>query len=212
VSRPAKLKAAALLPPPERPPLALALADGEASFEKILADRQLVDRCLSREPAGWSELYHQFHDRLRSSIRAILGRLGSDASLVDEIAARVWYALVKNDFELLARFDVQRGCRLSTFFSVLAKNEARQLLRSERRRRAREQGAARTEPSSGYDAELEVANEEFLAMLTPAEYVFYRDVVLAIGESEGDASYSRANAWQLTHRVRKKLNKFLGSE
>ena len=45
--------------------------------------------------------------------------------------------------KLLGKFDVARGCRLSTFLSVLAKNETRVLLRSERRRRWRRAGAPR---------------------------------------------------------------------
>ena len=68
-----------------------------------------------------------------TSIRAFLGRYAGDPSLVDEIGARVWYALVKNDFALLARFDVRRGCRLQSFVCLLAKAEARLVMRSERR-------------------------------------------------------------------------------
>ena len=177
----------------------------------VLRDGQLVQSCLRGEPAAWSQLYRTHHDPMVASIRAILGRLGSDHNLVDEIAARVWHALVQNDFALLSRFDVQRGCRLSTFLSVLAKSESRLLLRSERRRRIREHAASRSETAQ-HDADgslVNVSEKEFVALLSPAERAFYEDV-LASPASSGTASrYTKANLWQLRHRVRKKLESFI---
>jgi hypothetical protein len=181
--------------------------------ELVLADRRLVDSCLAGEAGAWSILYRRFHDTLVASIRSFLGRSASDGSLVDEIAARVWYALVRNDFELLARFDIRRGCRLSTFLSVLAKTEARLLLRSERRRRVREQAVSRNESAvKNADAVTEgLSEEEFVATLSPAERAFYEDVLKAtIADSDTAARYSQQNTWQLRHRVRRKLEKFLG--
>jgi DNA-directed RNA polymerase specialized sigma24 family protein len=179
----------------------------------VLADRQLVDACLSGETGAWSVLYRRFHDSLITSIRSFLGRSACDGSLVDEIAARVWYALVRNDFELLARFDVTRGCRLSTFLSVLAKTEARLLLRSERRRRIREQAVSRSEApaKAGGPATENLSEEEFMTTLSPAERTFYEDV-LKTSESEIQLlpdKYTPQNKWQLRHRVRKKLEQFL---
>jgi hypothetical protein len=181
--------------------------------EQVLADRRLVDSCLSGEAGAWSVLYRRFHDTLVASIRSFLGRSASDSSLVDEIAARVWYALVRNDFELLSRFDVRRGCRLSTFLSVLAKTEARLLLRSERRRRVREQAVSRNESAIKHaDAATQtLSEEEFVATLSPAERTFYEDVLKAESLDPDSATrYSQQNTWQLRHRVRKKLERFLG--
>jgi len=180
--------------------------------EQVLADRRLVDECLSGAPRAWSALYHHCHDGLLGSIRAFLGRNSSDSSLVDEIAARVWYALVRHDFQLLARFDVSRGCRLSTFLSVLAKTEARLLLRSERRRRIREHAVSRQESGrlAASDSTETVTEEEFVATLSPAERCFYKDVLKASYEASVADNYSPQNTWQLRHRVRKKLERFLG--
>jgi hypothetical protein len=181
--------------------------------EQVIADRRLVDACLAGESGAWSLLYRRFHDGLVASIRSFLGRSSSDTSLVDEIAARVWYALVRNDFELLSRFDVRRGCRLSTFLSVLAKTEARLLLRSERRRRVREQAVSRSESAAkNSDQSTEsLSEEEFAATLSPAEKAFYEDVLKASSLDANSASrYSQQNTWQLRHRVRKKLEKFIG--
>jgi DNA-directed RNA polymerase specialized sigma24 family protein len=118
---------------------------------------------------------------------------------------------VKSDFELLARFDASLGCQLSTFLGIIAKREAKQLLRSERRRRVREQGASRPDVSSAdVRSDLNAAAEqEFLATLTPSERLFYTEFLLGSPEIAGAKDYSPSNVWQLTHRVKKKLNAFL---
>lgn len=176
----------------------------------VIQDRILVDRCIGGEPSAWSQVYDRFHGSLLASIRAFLGRAGQDAHLVDEISARVWYSLVRNQFELLAKFDPARGCRLSTFLSVLGKSEARLLLRSERRRKTRECVASRPEIEhpDGLGAGA-LADDDFLATLSPRERAYYLDILVAPGEVADDSSYSRQNQWQLRHRVRKKLEQFL---
>ncbi len=178
----------------------------------VAADRQLVDRCLAGDVTAWSLLYQQMHDSLLTTIRSFLGRAGHDRNLVEEIAARVWYAVVKDDFALLARFDVRRSCRLSTFLSVLAKSETRMLFRSERRRKSREQMVSRPEldDDSSMAAAL-ASDEEFLATLSPAERTFYLDVLVAPSERRdlAEQSYSSENMWQLNYRVRKKLERFI---
>jgi hypothetical protein len=179
----------------------------------VAADRKLIDRCMSGDVAAWSLLYRQSHDSLLTTIRSFLGRAGQDRNLVEEIAARVWYALVKNDFELLGKFDVRRGCRLSTFFSVLAKSETRMLFRSERRRKSREQLVSRPELESALaaDSTALLSDEEFLVTLSPAEKAYYRDVLVAPSEQRqlAQRAYSSENIWQLNFRVRKKLERFI---
>jgi hypothetical protein len=93
-----------------RAPAAIKRASAVVS-DKVAEDRLLVDRCVAGEVAAWSSLYSHSHDSLLAGIRAFLGRGGQDANLIDEIAARVWYALVKDNFELLDKFDVRHGCR-----------------------------------------------------------------------------------------------------
>ncbi len=178
----------------------------------VAADRQLIERCLGGDVTAWSQLYGQTHDSLLATIRSFLGRAGQDRNLVEEIAARVWYAVVKDDFTLLARFDVRRACRLSTFLSVLAKSETRMLFRSERRRKSREQLVSR--PELNGDAVTPAAllsDEEFLATLSPAERTFYLDVLVAPSSRRelAQQGYSSENIWQLNYRVRKKLERFI---
>ena len=75
------------------------------------ADVRLVARCkgaASRWPGR--RFTSRFTTVCRPRFAPFWGRWRTAASLVDEIAARVWYALVRNDFELLGRFDFARGC------------------------------------------------------------------------------------------------------
>lgn len=177
----------------------------------ILADRELIEACLTGQPSAWTRLYDCFHEPLLAAIRGFLRDAATDLSLVDEIAARVWYALVRNDHELLSRFDVARGCRLITFLSVLAKSEARQYFRSERRRRSREEKVSRPEIETD-EIDLSsstLTHDEFVASLTPSERQYFSTVLTAPEADDASESYSPGNTWQLRHRVRKKLNEFL---
>ena len=91
----------------------------QAKREALAADYRLARRCVDGEVAAWEEIYAQCHDRLLSLIRAILSGGNTDLSLADEIAARVWYALVENDGKLLLKYDPKRGASLMTFMRVL---------------------------------------------------------------------------------------------
>ena len=81
----------------------------DVETEGICADGLLAKRCLAGEVAAWEQLYAQCHEPLLVSIRIMLGSQSADANLVDEIAARVWYALVANDGELLSRYKPSRA-------------------------------------------------------------------------------------------------------
>ena len=180
--------------------------------DRLNSDRALVLAAIEGNPSAWSHLYQRFHERLVKGIRAMFRRFDADSNTIDEIAAQVWYALIKDDFELLRRYDANRGFRFSTFLSLLAKNETRMLLRSERRRRDRERVSSRTLSQL---AQLEFDNtsaEDFLLTLTPTERTFYQKVLVHSDEpAEGTSDYSSSNVWQLTRRVKKKLQAFLGT-
>lgn len=182
-------------------------AHDESISRLVQEDNKLVHRCLTGDTSAWSQMYARFQGSLLASIRAFLGKAGQDFHLIDEISARVWYALVRNDFELMAKFDAARNCRFSTFLSVLAKTETRLLLRSERRRKLRELVASKPEVETPEDNVL--SDEEFLATLSPAERAFFFDVLLSAYAEDKPIGYTQENLWQLRHRVRRKLEQFL---
>jgi hypothetical protein len=184
-----------------------------------VADRAVIDAALAGDTTAWDKLYHQCHGPLLASARAILGPRNADLNQIEELAARVWYSLVRNGGELLARFDPARGCRLTTFLSNLARDHASRMFRSERRRRRREaiscdlllrNGRSGHEAADGASIEM----SEFESTLTPKEREFYREIVATNDPSptapkSEQPARSDANRWQLQLRVRRKLEKFL---
>lgn len=195
---------------------ALAAVD-KASPDDETSDGSLVERCLSQDVAAWEEMYARHHRPMCDAITAMLGSGRADASLVDEIAARVWYALVSDGGQLLIRFDPRRSSRLSPFLRGLARVEIMRYLRRERRQREIE--LLRGERSS-HEAPMPFAQwnailRDFTATLTPSERRFVEEYLLARPQSFSPQSrqgLSEASIWQHRHRIRSKLRAFLGSE
>jgi DNA-directed RNA polymerase specialized sigma24 family protein len=189
----------------------------ERALASARADRALVDRCLNGDKASWTKIYNQFHSSLLLAIRILLGRNAVRQDLVDEIAAKVWFAVVDREGQLLARFDSERACRLSTFLAGLARNEISRYFRSERRRNIRETQVCRHRERIASDSHWEsvfglgTAVKEFLATLTPSERDYCEEHLLAVNDSP-PKDYSDANRWQLNHRVRVKLCAFVTSQ
>ncbi len=175
------------------------------------ADRLLVKRCVAGEVTAWEELYGRFHGILCAAIRGMLGPRGSDLSRVDEIAARVWYALVCNDGELLDRFDPARHIRLGGFLRGLARMEIMKYFRAECRQRAQEAASRCRESGASAVSDWQVAAmiEDFARTLTAGEQEFLESHLL--GEPEGDEhDMSETSIWQRCHRIRLKLKAFFG--
>ncbi|MFC2176652.1 RNA polymerase sigma factor, partial [Bacteroidota bacterium] len=175
-------------------------------------DQQLIERCLAGNVAAWEDLYAQCHGPLLALIKGMLH--SADVNLIDEIAARVWYALVANDGALLRRFDPGRGTRLITFLRAIARDEAKRYFRSEVRRQKREEIATRRKSAhTGPEAHVpDFLVEEFLATLSPTERSYCLQHVLAAPNQDGGIPTSRPAGWQQTHRLYKKLLAFLGRE
>ena len=175
-------------------------------------DQQLVDRCLAGDVSAWEDLYTRCHGPLLALIKGMLR--SADTSLIDEIAARVWYALVADDGALLTRFDPSRGNRLITFMRAIARDEGKRYFRAEVRRKQREEIATR-QKSVDAESEAPVPHflvEEFLTTLSPTDRSFCLQHVLAAPTKDGGIPSSRPAGWQQTHRLYKKLLAFLGRE
>jgi hypothetical protein len=199
------------------PPVGVEVGQTEephVSTDALLADARLAKRCIAGEVAAWDDLYAGCQDRLLASIVALLGGRSEDPNFVDEIAAQVWYALVKNDGELLLRYDPARGARLVTFIQTVAKDIWNRHRRSERRRLDRE-GTASCGKSKHYPAELDRANgtlTEFLESLAPRDRQFFQEHLLENpDEPPGDESSTESptSIWQRTRRLYKRLLGFL---
>lgn len=159
-------------------------------------------------------MYDQCHSSLLLSIRILLGVNAIHQDLVDEIGAKVWFAVIDRNGQLLGRFDGERGCRLSTFLAGLAKNEISRHFRAERQRNLRETQVCRHREKMVSDcawhsvAGLSTAVAEFLLTLTPSEREYCLGHLLAV-DGAALKEYSDANRWQLNHRVQMKLWAFL---
>jgi len=192
------------------------LARDQGSSElDVRADLALVKRCIAGEVAGWEEMYEKCHPPLCRFIRSALGAKQSDPNLVDELAAQVWYALVKNDGELLMQYTPKRQVRLITFIRAVAKDLIGRHFRSEVRRRKRELVAA-TNGTSDTSSQMavEARISEFMGTLTPREREFANEHLLIDGNDSfvggSKVLFSQANVWQLTHRIHVKLVRYLG--
>ena len=169
-------------------------------------DRELVDACLSGDIDAWEALYDQCHAKLLIAIRRQLGPgRQHDLELADEIAARVWYAVVDNGCGLLDRFDPSYGCRLTTYLSAIAKDVMSRLFRSEVRRHRRQAVALQGKTFAALPDVPPISLIEFRTYLTPAEQQFYDNVLTSDTGATALGDYSQSNAWQLTSRIRTKL-------
>ena len=184
--------------------------------ELLRADARLAKRCVAGEVPAWEELYAQCHEPLLFSIKVMLGPGDADLNLVDELAARVWYTLVKDDAKLLSKYDSRRGSRLITFLMTVAKSELSHHFRDEKRRQKRERIALYGKSAHHSNAEAQTAASlaEFLPTLTNQEREYYDDHLsdCADGDSGAAAVFTLSNARQLRHRIRSKLLRFLGYE
>jgi DNA-directed RNA polymerase specialized sigma24 family protein len=168
---------------------------------------------LAGDSAAWQQLYQHYHDGLLIAICNLLPSHQQQIDILDEIAARVWYALVRNRAELLGRFDPARGHRLADFLAGIARMVARQFLRSERRRRSHERTGARklTWRQCISESELAAIFDEFNSALSAGEQSFVNNVLLlppSARPPDGQPC-SGANFWQRRHRLRAKLRRFL---
>ncbi|NLX53542.1 MAG: sigma-70 family RNA polymerase sigma factor [Planctomycetaceae bacterium] len=173
-------------------------------------DQTLVDRCRAGDDAAWAEVHARCQSQLIRQIRYTLGERARDQNLVDEIAARVWFGLVADDGYLLERFEPGKGSGLSKYIAAIARFEVLRHQRGEFRRRQREQEtqfARRAVHDDRHFAEMTIDVQEFLPTLTPREKEFFYRVLL--GNDGEQMEISAANAWQLRHRIRRKLLEFL---
>jgi len=191
--------------PKERSTSAAAESVGHGELE-----HDLVQRCREGDDDAWAQIHDRCHAHVVKQIRYSLGPAGRDADLVEEIAARVWFGLVSNDGYLLDRFEPKKGNGLEKYLAAIARFEVLRHQRSEFRRRRREketQTMRAKAPDDGKLRDMTLDVNDFLPNLTPREKEFFHHVLM--GNNGHHLSISAPNAWQLKHRIRKKLLEFL---
>lgn len=84
-------------------------------------DRQLLDRCLAKEPGAWND----FVDRYMGLIYHVIHHVSHARSIVftpadiEDIAAEIFLAVVDEDYEVLRRFKGESS--LPTYLTVIAR-------------------------------------------------------------------------------------------
>ena len=183
-----------------------------------MADALLVKRCLAGERQAWGDLYDGFHELLIDKAMSLLGARPDKREVSDEIAARVWYCLIADDFNLLRQFDGERGCRLQSYLATICHHQLLNYRKSEKRRRARETAVSMNDQfqlcDNGDCSETPpTLPVEFHDLLTPREKEFCETYLLAdFSNGEGPekaGDFSQSNIRQLRTRVRRKLVKFI---
>ena len=188
---------------------------GEDSIkDHVNGDRQIVDRCLSGDKQAWEGLYKEFHPRLQKGIQLLLGSEAANVHIIDEIAARVWYALLRDDLRLLGTYDADRESTLDGFLMGLARIEILRYTRAERRRHQHEMrsGRRRLQERRVSEWQLSTMMDEFVSTLTPAQQEFMERFLTAPAEDDPDPALNELSGICVRvrrHRIRRKLNDFL---
>jgi DNA-directed RNA polymerase specialized sigma24 family protein len=167
----------------------------------------LVQQCLLGQSEAWDRLYSLCHDSLCAAIRHFLTT--PDEDLVDELAACVWYALVREDCRLMRKFSESRCVRFTTYLNAIACNVARDYLKSAGRRRHREvQHLVATRSCNrldGDDTKIEI--EDFVNGLTREEERYLRWST-SNSATHGYFTGIPHRDYRLKHRLKEKLRKF----
>ena len=96
-------------------------------------------------------------------------------NLIEEMVARVWYALLVDDGYLLRRYESEKGSSLSSYLSAVARFEVLRHQRSEYRRRRREHRNQIMRPQQSDEqllGDLKADLKDFLPRLTRREHDF----------------------------------------
>ena len=176
-----------------------------------LASPSLWTRCFRGEQRAWEEFFATCTPDLRRLVGYFLGPHRRDAETIEEIVARTWYALVRNDAKLLRRCArIPCGCQ-RRFLAGIVRNEVRRYVRGESDRARRQRQFAdlctdRRRPvptASDYGTML----EDFAQTLNGNERDFFENYLL--GSPDSGRVLSDANVWQRRHRLRVKAMHFL---
>ena len=104
-------------------------------IDRAAAQREyeLVQCCLTGDQEAWHLLFADQQPRLLAKVRQLHGPMNRNDDLAEEVAARVWSAVLADDCHMLRAYDPRRA-RLSTFLGRRAFFEMLMIFRAHTRR------------------------------------------------------------------------------
>ena len=179
-------------------------------------EAELLRRCLAGCEAAWREFFRARTPELDRWVRHFLGAAGQNAEAVDEVVARIWHALLRDDKRILRRYSPERHTGLDRYLAGVARYVVRRYLRAERLRRRYESVGGRRTHLEFTPSGLETGTllNEFATTLNPDEVQFLEAYLLSSsdGDANGGDGLSPTAVWQRRYRLRCKLERFLGEE
>jgi DNA-directed RNA polymerase specialized sigma24 family protein len=176
-----------------------------------LSDWQLIEGCLKSDNRAWQLLHDRHHQTLRNIIWSHLREDRFDSHLVEDIAQMVWLTLLRNDYDVLRRYQRERS-RLKTYLRDVGKQATEVHYRVKGRRlQAISLGGHEPEdhcPDSG----LVLAQfAEYQASLTPQENRLLHEKIVNDVPERTQAPFSAGNTRWLKHRMKRKWGDHFGT-
>ncbi len=177
-------------------------------------DEELVVRCLKNDRQAWNTLFTTCHPRIVARLCMLLGRRSNSLEIAHEIAAQVWLSLVADEGRALRHYNAGNGARLFTYLNGIAVRHGLLYLRKSRRRLRHE---VEYVLSAGKQYKVGLAAQsfelrEFTRCLTPREVDFFTAELLPGDGTPAALPLTVQNAWQLRHRIRRKLLRYVREE
>jgi DNA-directed RNA polymerase specialized sigma24 family protein len=175
-----------------------------------LTDQTLVQRCLARDEAAWSTLFHRFHAPLVRLAAMLLGPGRGRLDLAEDLVGRVWLSLVVQNNLRLRLYNPRRGS-LRTFLNALTRQHFLQAMRLRPRREVPlPDGHPDPRPASPISVEENL--REFRRTLTRQEGRFYDVHLMGYHRGARPVAGSPAYHRKLKQRILARAYTFLGRE
>lgn len=185
-------------------------------------DRQLLDRCLRKEPGAWND----FVDRYMGLIYHVIHHVSHARSLVlspsdiEDIAAEIFLEIVDGDYSVLRRF--KGGSSLPTYLTVVARRICvKEMIKRHREAELGHTHAHRSTTTEDGSAEAEaIASAEEVARMLEhlpdreaevvklyhLKYLNYRQIGKQLGITENSVGPILAKARQHLRRAAEQRN------
>lgn len=179
-------------------------------IDRAAAQREydLVQRSLAGDQEAWRLLFADQQPRLLAKVRQLLGPMNRNDDLAEEVAARVWSAVLANDCRLLRVYDPRRA-RLSTFLGRRAFFEILMIFRAHTRRLYHETSYKRSHPEAvKMPLPLKLVWQELDKRLTDSERSYLKNHLLRCSSTS-----QPADSFRLLHdRVHLKVVAYLNGD